>query len=139
LTADDAFVEYADFYRTAWRARERFVVGLFDQVVSDFGSVITAVNRLYGTQFRPYEATEENRAKAFARVEELNRLECRGEVVETHVGRPSAQRDLRKEQLRADFDRPRTAALLREAEAIYGRYAALAEMPRAGPVGDLPR
>ncbi len=126
LTPEDALSEYLDFYRTAWPAREGFVVGLFDQVVTDFGSIITAVNRRYGTSFAPYHATEENQAAAFGLVEAMNRLECRGEVVETHVGRPSAQRDQRKQEIRHLLKQPRTSALLRQAEALYARYAAVA-------------
>ncbi|MEP6666321.1 MAG: hypothetical protein ABJA81_07740 [Nocardioidaceae bacterium] len=126
LTPDDALAEYLDFYRTAWRVRDRFVVGLFDQVVSDFGSVINTVNRRFGTSFVAYEPTEENRASAFAVVEEMNRLECRGEVIETHVGRPSAQRNHRKEEIRTLLQRPKTVTLLRKAEDMYSQYAALA-------------
>lgn len=138
LTPDDALVEYLDFYRTAWRAREGFVVGLFDQVVTDFGSVISSVNRRYGTTFVPYVATSDNEAAAFQRVEEMNRLECRGEVVETHVGRPSAQRDERKSEIRDLFRQPRTVRLMREADALYARYAGLVAAPHAGPSEDIP-
>jgi hypothetical protein len=138
LNPDDAFLEYLDFYRTAWRARDGFVVGLFDQVVSDFGAIVSEVNRRFGTSFVPYEPSPENQSAAFALVEEMNRLECRGEVVESHVGRPSAQRDRRKLEVRAQMEEPRTRALLRQAEDIYRRYVALApaiEDPRA----DVPR
>jgi hypothetical protein len=131
LTADDGLLEYLDFYRTAWPAREGFVVGLFQQVVTDFGSIILTVNRRYGTSFLPFESTDANQAAAFARVEEMNRLECRGDVVETHVGRPSAEREARKAEIRALFQRPRTIQLLEEAQAMYGRYLALAAA--AGP------
>lgn len=126
LTPDDALLEYLDFYRTAWRARDGFVVGLFDQVVTDFGSVLETVNQRYGTSFRPYVSTDENQAAAFHLVEEMNRLECRGEIVETHVGRPSAQRDRRKQEVKTELKRPKTLALLRRAEALYAQYAALA-------------
>ncbi len=126
LTPDDALREYLDFYGTAWRARDGFVVGLFDQVVSDFGSVLERVNRRYGTSFHRYVASEQNEAAAFHLVEEMNRLECRGEIVETHVGRPSAQRDRRKQEIKADLQRPNTLVLLRRAEALYAQYAALA-------------
>jgi hypothetical protein len=56
----------------------------------------------------------------------MNRAESGGEVVETHVGRPSAERAARKEQLRALLDRPRTAAPLGEAEQLYDQYRRLA-------------
>ncbi len=133
LTPDDALLEYVDFYRTAWRARDGFVVGLFDQVVTDFGSVVETVNRRYATSFRPYLPTEQNQAAAFHLVEEMNRLECRGEIVETHVGRPSAQRDRRKQEIKADLQRPNTLVLLRRAEALYAQYAALASAAPGAP------
>lgn len=126
LTPYDALLEYLDFYRTTWPARDGFAVGLFDQVTSDFGGVLEEVNRRFGTSFRRYDPTPENEAKAFALVEEMNRLESGGQVRETHVGRPSAERARRKEELRGLLDRPRTAAKLREAEDLYERYARLA-------------
>jgi hypothetical protein len=126
LTPDDALVEYLDFYRTAWRVRDRFVVGLFDQVVSDFGSVIAAVNERFGTSFAPYLPTPENEAAAFRLVEEMNRLECNGRIVETHVGRPSLEREQRKAEIRSLMRAPNSQALLHEAESLYGRYADLA-------------
>jgi len=124
LTPHDAVLEYLDFYRTAWPARHGFVVGPFDQVTSDFGAVLVRVNARFGTAFRPYEATPENEARAFALVEEMNRLETGGEVVESLVGRPSSERSRRKEQLRALLERPRTAEKLREAEELHQRYLA---------------
>jgi hypothetical protein len=127
LTPHDAVLEYLDFYRTAWRVRDRFVVGLFDRVVSDFGGVVDEVNARFGTSFRRFEHTPENEAAAFALVEEMNRLESGGQVRETHVGRPSAERRRRKDELRAELDNPRTAARLREAEEVYERYVVLAE------------
>jgi hypothetical protein len=126
LTPYDGLLEYLDFYRTVWPAREGFVVGLFDQVTADFGTVLERVNQRFGTAFRRYERTPENEEKVFALVEEMNRLETGGEVVEALVGRPSEERRRRKEELRALLERPRTAAKLREADALYERYADLA-------------
>ena len=129
LTPDDAIREYLDFYRTAWSARHGFVVALFDQVVQDFGAVIDEVNARFGTTFVPYEPTEANRAEAFRVVEEMNRKECRGEVVDTHVGRPSPEREGRKGEVLTTMDRPRTRRLLSEAERLYEQYAELAPKP----------
>jgi hypothetical protein len=126
LRAEDALVEYLDFYRTAWSARDAFVVGLFDEVTSDFGTVIDRVNERFGTSFARYEATPDNEAAAFELVEEMNRLECRGEVVESHVGRPSAERDHRKQEVAASLRRPRAVRLLGRAQDLDSRYAALA-------------
>jgi hypothetical protein len=125
LHAEDALTEYIDFYRTAWPARDAYVVGLFDDVTRDFGSVIDRVNRRFGTTFARYEASPENEAAAFALVEEMNRLECRGEVVESQVGRPSAERNARKAEIAASLERPRAARLLRRAQDLYRQYVGL--------------
>ncbi len=135
LTPDDALAEYLDFYRTAWRVRDGFVVGLFDQVVADFGAVIIEVNERFGTSFTAYRPTAESQAAAFALVEEMNRLECRGQLVESHVGRPSAQREERKQEIRAMMQRPRTRMLLSEAEALFDSYVSLAGSARNVPGG----
>ncbi|MBA2390317.1 MAG: hypothetical protein H0V67_08675 [Geodermatophilaceae bacterium] len=132
LTPHDAVIEYLDFYRATWRAREGFVIGLFDRVVTDFGAVIDEVNARFGRSFLRYDATPENEAAAFAIVEEMNRLECRGEVIETHVGRPSAERAQRKEELAALLDTPRTAARLGEADRLYERYEQLSSARGTG-------
>ena len=126
LRAEDVLVEYLDFYRTAWPARDAFVVGLFDAVTHDFGTVIDRVNQRFGTTFARYEATPANEAAAFELVEEMNRLESGGEVVETHVGRPSAERESRKAEIAASLRRPRAARLLGEAQRLFTQYVALA-------------
>lgn len=131
LTPTDALVEYVDFYRTCWRVRDHFVVALFDDVIADFGSVVRAVNRRFGTSFRAYEPTAANQAQAFALVEEMNRLESGGEVVETHVGRPSGERRQRHEELVALLHDPVAAKALGRAQAWYERYVALATASRS--------
>src|SRR3954452_7512376 len=131
LTPNDALLEYVDFYRTCWRVRDDFVVGVFDDVVADFGAVVRAVNQRFGTSFREYEPTPANQASAFALVEELNRRECRGEVVESHVGRPSEERRQRTQEIAARVREPGSARLLARADDWYERYVALAHSSRS--------
>jgi hypothetical protein len=127
LTPDDALREYLDFYRTAWPARDGFVVAPFDLVVSDFGAVIDRVNKRFGTSFARFEPDPESERAAVELVEEMNRLECRGEVVETHVGRPSTEREQHKEAVRRRMERrPRTRALLDRADRVFSAYVELA-------------
>jgi hypothetical protein len=132
LSPDDALLEYLDFYRTALRARGAFVVGFFDQVVTDFGAVLEQVNARFGTRFVRYEPTAENAAAAFSIVEDMNRKECDGELRETHVGRPSAQRTARKAQLEARLESAHTSALLRAADDCYQQYVDLAAKTAPG-------
>ena len=132
LSPDDAVLEYLDFYRTALRVRGAFVVGLFDDVVTDFGAILDSVNARFGTSFTRYEPTAANAEAAFSIVEEMNRKECAGEVRETHVGRPSPERAERKAQLERLLDAPRTTALLRVADDCYQQYVSLAAAASAG-------
>lgn len=126
LTPDDALLEYLDFYRTAWPARDGFVVAPFELVVSDFGAVTDRVNERFGTSFARFEGDPASERAAVELVEEMNRRECRGEVVESHVGRPSAEREQHKEAVRRRMGEPRTQGLLRRAEAVFEQYVALA-------------
>jgi hypothetical protein len=125
LTVDEGLDEYCDFYRKVWRVRSRLVVGLFDDVVTDFGGVVRQVNQKFGTGFAPYEATPGNEATTMALVEQMNRRECAGELVETHVGRPSPLREDLKATLQAAFEQPRTVRRLATAKSLYAGYAAL--------------
>jgi hypothetical protein len=135
LTPNDALLEYVDFYRTCWRVRDDFVVGAFEDVISDFGSVVRAVNQRFGTSFRPFDPTPANQAAAFALVEEMNRRECRGEVVESHVGRPSEERRAHTQAIADRVREPGSAKLLAQADGWYQRYLALAgaSRPMTGP------
>ena len=126
LTPDDALLEYLDFYRTAWPARDGFVVAPFDLVVSDFGAVTDRVNERFGTSFVRFAGDPASEQAAVALVEEMNRRECRGEVVESHVGRPSAEREQHKEEVRRRMEEPRTRGLLSRAETVFEQYVALA-------------
>lgn len=127
LTPDDALLEYLDFHRTAWPCRDGFVVVPFARAVSDFGAVTDRVNDRFGTSFIRFSGDPASREAALELVEEMNRRECHGEVVETHVGRPSVAREQRKAEVRRLMDRPRTQALLAQADEIYAAYVARGE------------
>jgi hypothetical protein len=131
LTVSDALVEYLDFYETAWPVHDLFVVGLFEQVTADFGSVLETVNRRFGTSFAPYRPTPDAVRDAMARVEELNRLECHGEVVETHVGRPSAAREERKAEVARLMSAPDLRPLIDRTERLHAQYVDLARIQAA--------
>lgn len=126
LTPDDALMEYLDFHQTAWPARDGFVVAPFEQVVSDFGAVTEAVNARFGTSFAPFSGSPGSREAALALVEEMNRRECDGELVETHVGRPSEERAESKARIVRLLDRPGTQDLLGRAEEVFAAYVARA-------------
>ncbi|RLI74860.1 hypothetical protein DRP04_14160, partial [Archaeoglobales archaeon] len=99
ISAEQALKDYIRFYRTVVPYRDKFVVGRFEEVTTKFGKVIRRVNARFGTNFKPFEHTEENLQKVFQIVEEMHK-EAQGlrEVKEEAVGRPSAKREMLKKK-----------------------------------------
>jgi hypothetical protein len=95
---------YLRFYRPLHRYRKAFVVGTFEEVTTDFGTTIEAVNRRFGTRFREFEHTDENvRACLEAIDRDYLRFSEGGEALEEIVARPSPLRSGLKEELRARY------------------------------------
>ena len=51
---------YIRFYRPLLSRRDRFVVGAFTEVTTDFGAVMERINSRFGTSFVPFEHNEVN-------------------------------------------------------------------------------
>lgn len=121
LSVSRALAEYVGFYRAVLPLRDHFVLAPFEQVVSDFGSVIAEVNRKFGTHFVPFTHTEDNVARVFGVVEELGRLEGGGlGVDELRVARPSPVRERIKECERGSLTEAASARILEVAREVYG-------------------
>jgi hypothetical protein len=65
-----ALVSYQRFYSRLLPYAGSFVVGEFEEVTTDFGSVIGRVNDRFGTSFAEFEATEENVRRCFELIKE---------------------------------------------------------------------
>lgn len=65
-----ALVSYQRFYSRLLPYARSFVVGEFQEVTTDFGSVIGRVNDRFGTSYAEFEATEENVRRCFELIKE---------------------------------------------------------------------
>jgi hypothetical protein len=65
----DALVAYSRFYECVAPYLSRFVVGDFDTVTGDFGSVIRRLNARFGTSLTEFVHTEANMRECFALIE----------------------------------------------------------------------
>ena len=96
--------------------------------VGDFGLVTERTNRRYGTSFTPFEHTEENVSRCFARIEAQNRARAGGKgVAESAVARPSEERARAAVEARARVEAlppELRRALARLYEATVARGAA---------------
>jgi len=86
----------------------------------------------FGTSFQRFDPTPENEARAFRSVEEMIGR-TGGEVAETHVGRPSAERPMGKEECRALLDPPGTR---KKCARPSGATSATSTWPRGVPDHD---
>jgi hypothetical protein len=122
-----ALREYVTFHRHVWPLRDAVVIAPFEVVTTDFGRVIDAVNARFDTSFKRYEDTADNRAIVFSRVEQYNRRESKGAVVESTVARPSDDREQLRRRLMCQFERPAVTRLLATAQDLHTRYRAEAQ------------
>lgn len=110
---------YVRFHEPLLPHRSGFVVGMFEEVVGDFGAVIERVNHRFGTAFRPFEHRPEHLARLDREIAEDYRSRARSkEDLDRIVPLPSERRREMKDRLRAEY-RAVSAGLRRRAEAAY--------------------
>jgi hypothetical protein len=146
-----ALIAYARFYSCLLPYRSRMVVGEFEEVTQNFGSVIRRLNDRFGTSFVEFEHSEANlracldmvkeRATAIAewstvlgRFEsgligrsDLRRAQQRfaHRIEPTHqrdVWLPSAERSELKDRLREQWSHPNLTALRTRAQLTYEMF-----------------
>jgi hypothetical protein len=116
---------YERFYRPLLPMRDKFVTATFHEVTSDCGAVILRINERHGTDFVPFEHTEENVGSILKEIEEdyLTR-DPPGERFERIVPRPSDLRRTLKEELRPLYRHPELAGARLSVESLYRRFLA---------------
>lgn len=104
------FRTWIDFYDKTLQCADSLIVGLFNQVIEDYGVVLGRVNKMYRTQFSLFDHTEKNE-------KEVN--EKRG----YHSGPSSRRRELKKE-VRERFQdfRRKNREIVEKADRLYEVY-----------------
>lgn len=111
---------YVSFYETAADYKDFFVLGLFEDVTSEYGAVIERINARFGTDFMPFRHTGRNVERVFERIEEVYERDFSGaSSMEEAVSRPSSTRGGAKRRLEGELEDPRHRELLARAEAVY--------------------
>jgi len=133
LKINNALLNYVSFYKPLVALTDRFVLAGFEQAVSDFNQVISAINMKYNTHFSILD-TECDEAEVMRLIEKMDRRDQGKETVgEMTVARPSLLRAERAVELRqciVDAE----PELVDEAIKIYQKLsiASVADFPGAG-------
>ena len=100
---------------------DRFVVGRFEDVTTDLGTVMTEMNDRFGTSYDPFEHTPENIAFAFRAMENewSARIDRGDPAFEHHVTRPSKDRASLVVEIEAKLGSPRYERLTGTALDLY--------------------
>ncbi len=124
ISIERALKFYVSFYETAADYKDSFVLGLFEDVTSDYGAVIERINARFGTDFTPFRHTGRNVERVFARIEKVYERDFSGaSSMEEAVSRPSGARGEAGRRLKDELEDPRHRELLARAEAVYERLA----------------
>lgn len=119
IPVDQALRHYVSFYETVAEYRDDFVLGTFEEVTCDYGTVIRRVNDRFGTGYRPFRHNERNVERVFARMERGYRKRHAEETVEARISRPSPDRERMKREVSHELDAPRHRRRLSAARAVY--------------------
>lgn len=111
--------------------RDRFVVASFEQVTTDLGSAIRAVNERFGTTFDEFEMTEASAEKVLDRIENRNRQRFGPGTPKgaRSLARPTQEREALKRELGLALDDPAFASLRSRAERVYELLLATTDPP----------
>jgi len=151
VTLRQALQAHVRFHEAILPYRDAIHVGLFDDVTTDLGTVIQAMNERFGTSFTPFLHTPENVQNVYDLIDERARhpaytdairrfvsgtityeqlAEARThangsmpELPENRVARPSASRRRSQELLAERYMDPVLADLRERADAAYRRLA----------------
>jgi hypothetical protein len=108
---------YIRYYETVHRYQEHFYVALFDELTTDLGEVIRNVNRRFGTTFVPFDHTQENAAKVFHWIEEIDRGIHAGSTAQYSI--PLQERRAAKRLVMKELERAEYSHLLERANQVY--------------------
>ncbi len=92
VSLETAFNYYEHYYRRIFSLKDHIVLAPFDVVVSDFSSLVEAVNVKFGVDFATEARVGVSRATVFADIDRRGRLKNAGKVREESVSRPSSRR-----------------------------------------------
>jgi hypothetical protein len=119
LSAELCLKLYIDFHKPLASFLDRIVVAPFDQVTTDYASIIERVNKMYSTDFCIYKNSPDADAKVFQMMSNLPSREN-----ELTVSRPTKEKMAKKEEILVMFNTRACQRLLKDCHEIYTEFRA---------------
>lgn len=108
---------YYRYYEPLVPLRQNMIVAPFEQVISDFGSIIERTNKKFGTSFDLYSHASDR--MVFDEIEAIYARQNQGRVSEMQVSRPSARRRKQREEVSSELSSPSIKPALERARQVY--------------------
>ncbi|MCL1469696.1 hypothetical protein [Argonema antarcticum] len=102
------FSNWISFYIRIMPYRERYLVGLFDEVTHNFGRIIENINHRFGTNFGIFEHIKQNVQKVH--------------IQQGFHSGPSRKRQLLKQIVTQELEDDNIKFIVKKANAIYRQY-----------------
>lgn len=123
ISIKQSLEDYIRFYSRIKPYRCGYVVGVFDDVTSDFGTMIERINGRFGTSFSKFEHTQSNVRDIFSLIEQGGVERAgRSQASEMAIPRPSSERAKVKAVMEKDLEAEGLGELLARAEALYADF-----------------
>ena len=117
---------YVEFHKSLPDIADAFVIAPFEEVTTDFGKSITRLNQRFGTDFTPFEHSDDTQQEIFEVMEERLRIreEARGVKLGHRRNSPHKEKDERRRAFEASFADPALAGLKQQARECYDKLMA---------------
>ena len=118
--------DYIYFYERLMPYKNKFVIGDFEEVIRDMGTVIEKINKFYDTNFIIFNHTKAELQQCFRIIDEMDMKDTgRGWIDKTSVARPSNVRKTAIKSIKEKFNTLDDKNLLYDANKIYKKFLVL--------------
>lgn len=126
--AKDLLEAYYLFYKSVLPYSHGFVCATFDEITTDYGSIIQKINERFGTNFDVFKHTKENLDRCFQVIDAKDmRFTGRETVSKTMIARQSPEKEVLKEKYKNVFADRKSAFLLEKCRRIHEELLAICQ------------
>ncbi|WP_454061660.1 hypothetical protein [Candidatus Nitrospira salsa] len=114
---------YIKFHLALLPFRNSFLTVTFEEATTDFGQVVSRLNEKFDTLFIPFDHRDENVRKVFDDLDSRDQRDTgKKHVTETHVARPSEERENKKKEIVEQLNNEVVGRWLTKAERLYWEF-----------------